>query len=106
MASACLISLVDFFTRVIFLRSALAVPWLACKWAKSLCLSDSVSGSEAAVLATPADLSCSSRVTVGFLSSVANSAIIPDRPVIWRTGGRFWPPVLSSGSAGPHDLVV
>jgi hypothetical protein len=30
-ASACLISLVDFFTMVIFLRSAEAVPWLACR---------------------------------------------------------------------------
>jgi hypothetical protein len=30
-ASACLISLVDFFTRVIFLRSGEAVPWLACR---------------------------------------------------------------------------
>jgi hypothetical protein len=29
--SACLISLVDFFTSVIFLRSGEAVPWLACR---------------------------------------------------------------------------
>jgi len=28
-ASACLISLVDFLTSVIFLRSGAAVPWLA-----------------------------------------------------------------------------
>jgi hypothetical protein len=29
--SACLISLVDFFTRVILRRSDVAVPWLACR---------------------------------------------------------------------------
>jgi hypothetical protein len=30
-ASACLISLVDFLVSVIFLRAAEAVPWLACR---------------------------------------------------------------------------
>ena len=43
--SACLISLVDFFTSVIFLRSGAAVPWLACRKPSSFCLSASVSAS-------------------------------------------------------------
>ena len=74
--SACLISLVDFFTSVIFLRSGVAVPWLACRYPSSFCLSASLSESVAADFATPALRSCSSRVSVDFLSSLANSATV------------------------------
>ena len=54
-ASACLISVVCFLTKVIFLRSAPAVPWLLCKKFNKLCLSESVKTSVADVLETPAD---------------------------------------------------
>src|SRR5450830_139919 len=75
-ASACLISLVDFFTSVIFLRSTAVVPWLACRKLNSCCLSDSVRLSEEERLETPAVRSCSSRVSGDFLSSLANSATV------------------------------
>ena len=75
-ASACLISVVDFLTKDIFLRSVEAVPWLFCKCVKSFCLSFSVSESLSDDVFTPAALSCSIRVLVGFLSSFANSATV------------------------------
>ena len=75
-ASACLISVVDFLTSVIFLRSGATVPWLACKKLNKRCLSASVKVSEGAVLATPADFNCSMSVSGDFLSSVANSAMV------------------------------
>ena len=75
-ASACLISLVDFFTKVIFLRSGVSVPWLAFKKPSNFCLSASVSSSEVEPLGTPADFNCSSSVSGDFLSSLANSATV------------------------------
>ena len=75
-ASACLISLVDFLTKVIFLRSGDSVPWLALRWFNSFCLSPSVRASLGVDLSTPAKRNCSIRVLVDFLSSLANSATV------------------------------
>src|SRR5256885_487870 len=71
--SACLISLVDRLVSVIFLAP---LPWLACRWLSSCCLSPSVNASDALSLATPAALSCCSNVSGVLLSSLANSATV------------------------------
>ena len=75
-ASACLISLVDFFTKVIFLRSPVAVPWLVLRWLSKACLSASETASFSDFLLTPAALSCSNKTLVGLFSSAANSATV------------------------------
>src|SRR6185295_2545047 len=77
--SACLISLVDLRTRVIFLRSPVAaVPCEERRWSSRRALSLSVSESSAEALLTPADRSCSSSAAGGRLSSAASWATVVD----------------------------
>jgi hypothetical protein len=76
LASACLISLVDLRTSVIFLRSVALVPCALRRNSSRRSLSASVSASSADFLATPAESNCSSSAAAGRFSSVANWATV------------------------------
>ena len=77
LASACLISLVDFFVSVIFLRSAAAtVPWDVRRNSSKRSLSDSLKASSGETLATPAECNCSSNAEGWRLSCAASWATV------------------------------
>ena len=75
LASACLISLVDLRTSVIFLRSPV-VPCALRRNSSRRSLSASVSVSLADFFDTPADSNCSSSAAAGRFSSVASWATV------------------------------
>ena len=50
-----------------------------------------------------APLKCTGRGPDAFGCKLGDYMIVA---VFWRAGGRFRPPALSGGGAGPHDLMV